>query len=76
MPIVLESDDKVEHDNKWWKHREKITQLDKQRRQAFYNIRGRFMKVLLDIIRYDPYWDFTSESYNPLTLIKLIEKIK
>ena len=32
------------------------------------------MQVLLDNVNHDPDWGKTSESYNPLTLLKLIEK--
>ena len=33
------------------------------------------MNVILDQMNYDPDWDTTSESYDPLTLLKLIEKM-
>jgi hypothetical protein len=37
-------------------------------------IRGQCMQVLLDKMKRDPNWTPTSESYDPLTLLKLIEK--
>ena len=38
-------------------------------------IRGQFMQVILDNMKDDPDWDTTSESYDPLNLLKLIDKI-
>ena len=32
------------------------------------------MQVLLDQMKHDPYWENTSESYDPLTLLNIIEK--
>ena len=37
-------------------------------------IRCQCMKVLLDKNKHEPDWETTIESYNPLTLLKLIEK--
>ena len=36
-------------------------------------IRGQCMQVLLDNMNNDTYWDTTSEPYNPLILLKIIE---
>ena len=74
LTIGLEGDAKLEHDNKWRTYRERITQLDKEHRQAFSMIRVQCMQFFLYNIKYDTYWDTTSESYNPLTLLKLIKK--
>jgi len=37
-------------------------------------IRGQCMQVLLDKMKHDPDWATASESYDPLTLLRLIEK--
>ena len=37
-------------------------------------IRGHCMQVLLNYMNHDPDWDNTSESHDPLNIIKLIEK--
>ena len=37
-------------------------------------IQGKCMQVLLDKMDNDPDWDNTSESYNPLALLKLTEE--
>ena len=73
LPIVLEGDIKVENDSKWQTYCKSIAQLEKQRRQSFSIIIGQCMKVLLDKMKHDLDWYTTSESYDPLTLIKLIE---
>ena len=45
--MVLEGDAKVEHDNKWRTYHDRITKLDRQRRQALSMIRGHCMQVLI-----------------------------
>ena len=47
---------------------------EKQQGQTFSMVRGKFMQVLLDKMKYDPYWDNTSTSYDPLQILALIEK--
>ena len=74
LPIVLEGDAKVDHENKWLTYCERIAKLDKQRGQALYLIRGQCMQVLLYNMKHDPDWDTKSESYNPTTLLKLTKK--
>ena len=70
----MEDDSKVDHDNEWKTYPEKNSQLDKQRRHKFFMIIVQCMKVILDKMKHDKYWDNRSESYYPLTLIKIIEK--
>ena len=74
IPIVMQVDAKVAYDNKWRTYCEIISQLEKQHGQTFYMLRVQCIQVLLDNMKHDPDWDTTSEYYDPLTLIKLIEK--
>ncbi len=74
LPIKLNKLEKTHHDNEWRTFRERQSRLEKQRGQAFSMIRGQCMQVLLDKMKHDPDWTSTSESYDPLTLLKLIEK--
>ena len=74
LPIELDATEKTMHDNKWRTHRERTSKLVTQRGQAFSMIRGQCMQVLLDKMKHDPDWKSASESYDPLTLMKLIEK--
>jgi len=74
IPIQLTEEQKVMHNNEWCTYREREATLQKQRGQAFSMIRGQCMQVLLDKMKHDPDWTATSESYDPLTLYKMIEK--
>jgi hypothetical protein len=74
LPIKLTDEESTHYSNEWRTYRERTTRLEKQRGQAFSMIRGQCMQVLLDKMKHDPDWITTSESYDPLTLFKLIEK--
>ena len=74
LPIKLNDIEKTEHDNAWRTYRERASRLETQRGQAFSMIRGQCMQVLLDKMKHDTDWTTASESYNPLTLFRLIEK--
>ena len=74
LPIVLEDDAKIDHENECRTYRERNSQLEKQHGHAFSMIRGQCMQVLLNNTKHDLYWDKTIESYYKLTLLKLIEK--
>jgi hypothetical protein len=74
LPIKLDESEKTEHDNAWRTYRERNTRLATQRGQAFSMIRGQCMQVLLDKMKHDTDWLPASESYDPLTLLRLIEK--
>ena len=51
LPMVLERNSKVEHDNKWHTYCERISQLENQRGQSLSMIRFQCMLVLLDKIQ-------------------------
>ena len=74
LPIELEGDEKIKHYNAWRTCRERETQLQKHRGQAFSMIRGQCMQVLLDKMKHDKDWDKVSQSYDPLLLLNLIER--
>jgi len=74
IPIKLDEMEKTHHDNEWRTYRECNSRLEKQRGQAFSMIRGQCMQVLLEKMKHDGDWDTTSQSYDPLTLYRLIEK--
>ncbi len=74
VPIILTGDEQSEHDNAWKTYRERQARLEKQGGQAFSMIRGQFMTVLLDKMKSDPDWNTASTSYDPLTLLAIIEK--
>jgi hypothetical protein len=74
LPIKLNELEATVNHNECRTYRERATRLDKQRGQAFSMIRGQCMQVLLDKMKHDADWISASESYDPLTLMKLIEK--
>ena len=74
IPIDLEGYDKLEHNNKWRKYCERVVKSGKQRGQELSMIRGQCMQVFLDKAKHDIYWDTISESYDPLTLQKIVKK--
>jgi len=74
LPIKLNDEESTQYSNEWRTYRERTSRLEKQRGQAFSMVRGQCMQVLLDKMKHDPDWTTASESYDPLTLFKLIEK--
>ena len=74
LPMILQGDEKTKHDNEWRTYRERVTRLEKQRGQALSLIRGQCQQVLLDRMKHAADWITCSESYDPLTLVRLIEK--
>lgn len=75
LPMVLEGNDATEHSSMWRTYRERVAKLVTHRGQAFSMVLGQCMQVLLDKMKYDPDWDAVSVSYDPLQLLKLIERI-
>jgi hypothetical protein len=74
LPIKLDDMEQTHHYNEWRTYRERTSRLEKQQGQAFSMIHGQCMQVLLDKMKHDVDWIPASETYDPLTLIKLIEK--
>jgi hypothetical protein len=74
LPIKLDKTKQTEHDIAWCACRKRNTRLETQRGQAFSVIRGQCMQVLLDEMKHDANWTTASESYDPLTLLRLIER--
>jgi hypothetical protein len=74
LPVKLDEVEKTHYENESRTFRERKSRLEKQRGQAFSMIRGQCMQVLLDKMKHDPDWPATSESYDPLMLLRMIEK--
>ena len=74
MEIKLYGDEETEHRGKWRTYRDRNSRLDKNRGQVFSIIMGQCMQQLLDKINQDTYWTTVSTSYDPLSLLDLIEK--
>ncbi len=74
LPIKLVGTEKTKHENAWRSFRERDSRLEKQRGLAFSIIKGQCTKILLNKMQHDADWEPTSLSYDPLVLMKLIEK--
>lgn len=74
LPVKLDEEESNHNHNEWRTYRERTSRLAKQRGQAFSMIRGQCMQILLDKMKHDPQWLTASESYDPLTLFRIIEK--
>ena len=74
LDIILHGGNTVEHEGNWKTYQDRKSWLDKQRGQAFSMILGHCTQKLPDRIKQDNGWKTTSSSYNPLSLIDMIEK--
>jgi hypothetical protein len=74
LPIKLDDMEQTHHYNECRTYREQTLRLEKQQGQAFSMIHEQCMQVLFDKMKHDVDWIPSSESYDPLTLFKLIEK--
>ena len=72
LPITLQGDEKIAHDNLWKNHRERTARHHEKRGLAFSLIRGQCTDDLLDKMRHDPKWETLNS--DPLLLLDLIEK--
>ena len=72
LPIVLEVDAKVYHNNHWRTYHDRNSLLENQCGQPLYIIKVQYMQVILYKMKHDPDWVNTSESCDPLNLLKLI----
>jgi hypothetical protein len=74
VPIKLTDSEKTQYNNAWRTYRERNSNLEKHRGQAFSLVLGQCTQLLQDKMKQDPDWMATSMSYNPLALYRLIEK--
>ena len=75
LPYKLTEEEKTRHDNEWRSYRAQNEKLKYQRGMAYSMVRGQCMTVLLDKMKQDSDFQAVSESYDPLRLYALIEKI-
>jgi hypothetical protein len=61
-------------DISWWTFRERTDRLVWSRGKVYALVLGQCTTVLLDKMKQDSDWQTVSDSYNPLKLLKLIEK--
>ena len=74
LEIVLFGDNKAKHEGKWKTYQEKESILEKHRGHTFSMILGQCYQHLIDQMKHDLIWTTVATSYNPLQLIRIIEK--
>jgi hypothetical protein len=75
VKMKLTKDEKFAHANAWRTHRETTESLKKSRGKVYSLLLGQCNQVLVDKMKQDVDWVMISESFNPILLFKLIEKI-
>jgi hypothetical protein len=66
--MELSSEEKAEFDSRWRTHRERTSQLDKHRGQAYSLIIGQCTQLLQDRMKQDADWTNVSTTHDPLAL--------
>jgi hypothetical protein len=74
VEMKLTNDEKTAHSNAWRTHCESSDSLKKSRGKIYSLLLGQCTQVLVDKIKQDADWQAASDSYDPLKLLKLIEK--
>ena len=70
----LTEDEKIAHSNVWRTHRDATDSLKKSRGKIYSLLICQFTQVLVDKMKQNSDWVTISESFNPIQLLKLIEK--
>ena len=74
VEMKLTEDEKIAHSNAWRTHREASESLKKSRGKIYSLLLGQCTQVLIDKMKQDSDWVMISESFDPILLLKLIEK--
>ncbi len=69
------ADEDMAFSNSWCTYRERTDCLVRSRGKVYSLVLGQSTMVLLDKMKQDADWQVVSDSYDPLKLLKLIEKI-
>ncbi len=74
VEVKTKSDEAMAFSNSWPTYRERTDRLVRSRGKVYSLVMGQCTTVLLDKLKQDSDWQTVSDSYNPLKLLKLIEK--
>lgn len=74
VEMKLTEDEKISHANAWRTHRECTDNLKKNRGKVYSLLLGQCTQVLIDKMKQDNDWVTVSTSFDPIALIKLVEK--
>jgi len=75
VEVKTTADEGMAFSNSWRTYRERTDRLVRSRGKVYSLVLGQCTTVLLDKMKQDADWQAVSDSYDPLTLLKLIEKI-
>jgi hypothetical protein len=75
VEVKTTSDEGMAFSNSWRTYRERTDHLVRSRGKVYSLVLGQCAMVLLDKVKQDAAWQGVSDSYNPLQLLKLLEKI-
>jgi hypothetical protein len=73
--MKLTDDEKMAHNNAWLSHREVMDGPKKSRGKIFSLLLGQCTQVLIDKMKQDVDWGTISDSFDPIALFMLIEKL-
>ena len=74
VEVKTTADEAMSFNNAWRTYRERTDRLVRSRGKVYSLVLGQCTTVLLDKMKQDSDWQATSDSYDPLKLLKLIEK--
>ena len=74
IPIEISDSEKTVYSNAWRTYHERNTNLENHSGQAYSLILVKYTQLLQDKMNQDTAWNVTITSYNPLVLLRLIEK--
>jgi hypothetical protein len=74
VEVKTTADEAMAFSNSWRTYRERTDRLVRSRGKVYSLVLGQCTTVLLDKMKQDATWQTVSDSYDPLKLLKLIEK--
>ena len=74
VEVKTTADEAMAFNNSWRTYRERTDRLTRSRGKVYSLVLGQCTTVLLDKMKQDSDWQTVSDSYDPLKLLKLIEK--
>ncbi len=74
VEVKTTAEEAMAFSNSWWIYRERTDRLVRSQGKVYSLVLGQCTTVLLNKMKQDSNWQTVSDSYDPLKLIKLIEK--
>jgi hypothetical protein len=74
VEVKTTAEEAMTFSNSWWTYCKRTDRLARSRGKVYSLVLGQCTTVLLDKMKQDSNWQTVSDSYDPLKLLKLIEK--